>query len=172
MKGCLIAAAVAIGMMVLMAVLFFTVIGFGVRRAVKEIQKVTDKELVQVAVGEAARNGPLEVRVIGWTPSAGDEYNQPGEGKQFVVVDLEVKNVSGDPKTVSRMLSMSIWTPAGFNYDPAPYFPGPSYPEGPVQPGQTARGNVAFQVPADIGPMTFEFKPFLETGDIVRVKLQ
>jgi hypothetical protein len=60
----------------------------------------------------------------------------------------------------------------GFEYEQAAYFPEPAYPDGDIQPGQTARGNVAFEVPADIGAMTFVYEPTLQVGDIVQVKLK
>lgn len=171
-KGCLISAAIVAGVIVVILILLFAVIGVGVHEVVKEVRKVTDKEVINSSVGEVAENGPLAIKVVSWGPSAGDEFNQPGAGQQFIVVDVEIKNISSTSRTVSRILAMSLQTPAGFEYEPAAYFPEPTFPDGDIQPGQTARGNVSFQVPAEIGSMTFVYEPSLQVGDIVRVKLQ
>ena len=156
----------------MIVVLLVAVIGVGVHEAVKEIEKITDKKVIDVGVGEVGENGPLAIKVVGWTPSAGEEFNKPAAGKQFIVVDLEIKNTSATSRIVSTMLAMSIKTPGGFEYEQAAYFPEPAYPDGDIQPGQTARGNVAFEVPADIGAMTFVYDPTLQVGDIVQVKLK
>lgn len=171
-KGCLIAAAIVVGVIVVIVVLLVGVIGVGVHKAVKEINKITDKKVIDVGVGEVGENGPLAVKVVSWTPSAGDEFNKPAAGKQFVVVDVEIKNISATSRTVSTMLAMSIKTSGGFEYEQTFYFPEPSFPNGDIQPGQTARGNVAFEVPADIGAITFVYEPSLQVGDIVQVKLK
>ncbi len=171
-KGCLIAAAIVVAVIIVIVVLLVAVIGVGVHKAVKEIEKITDKKVIDVGVGQVGENGPLAIKVVNWTPSAGDEFNKPTAGTQFIVVDVEIKNISATTRTVSTMLAMSIKTPGGFEYDQAAYYPEPSFPDGDIQPGQTGRGNVAFEVPADIGAMTFVYEPSLQVGDIVQVKLK
>lgn len=171
-KGCLIAFAIVAAVVGIIVILLFVVIGVGVHKTVEKIEEITDKKVINVEVGEVGENGPLAIKVVGWTPSAGDEFNKPGAGQQFIVVDLEVKNISPTSRTVSRLLAMSIKTPGGFEYEPTAYFPEPGFPDGDIQPGQMARGNVAFQVPSNIGSMTFVYDPSLQVGDIVQVKLK
>lgn len=170
-KGCLIAAAIVAVIIVIIVVLLFTVIGVGVHKVVKEIEKTTKVVVDEVNVGQAGHSGALEVKVVNWTPSMGDEFSQPAAGNQFIVVDVEIRNTGSKTESHSTMLEMSIKTPDGYEYKQAAYFPDPQFPDGDILPGQTARGNVSFEVPSNIGRMNFVFDP-VYSGKIVQVKLQ
>jgi hypothetical protein len=122
------------------------------------------------AVGETAKDGDLSITVYSFTPSPGDAFSKPEAGNQFIVVDLGIDNNGTDKANLSTMMEMSIRTPEGRKYDQAAYFPEPKYPDGAIQPSGKARGNVAFEVPANIGSMEFVFESL--TGDPVRFKFQ
>lgn len=122
------------------------------------------------AVGETAKDGDLAITVYSFTPSPGDQFFTPEAGNQYIVVDLGIDNNGQKTAQISTMMEMSIKTPEGRKYDQAPYFPEPKYPDGAIQPGGKARGNVAFEVPASIGSMEFVFESL--TGSPVRFKLQ
>jgi hypothetical protein len=169
-KGCLIAAAIAGALVIIIIILLVVATGLGVHKAVKVVEKALEKNVVNVAIGQAGQSGPLAVKVDGWKPSPGDDFSKPGAGNQYVVVDLEIKNTGTSTRSVSTLAEMSIRTPNGYKYDLAPYFPDPKFPDGDILPGQTARGNAAFEVPATIGSMDFVFNPVL--GDIIQVKLR
>lgn len=169
-KGCLIAAAIVGVVVIIVVVLLVVVIGVGVDKAVKEVDKALKQDVVNVAIGQAGKSGPLAVKVNGWKPSPGDDFSKPGTGNQFIVVDLEIQNTGTDTRSVSALAEMSIRTPNGYKYDLALYFPDPKFADGDILPGQTARGNVAFEMPATIGSMDFVYNPIL--GDIIQVKLQ
>jgi len=68
-------------------------------------------------------------------------------------------------------MQLSIVTPEGYAYDVSWFGPEPTFPEGSLLPGQKARGNVAFEIPGQIGTMYLEFDPIVG-ADPVRVKLQ
>lgn len=168
LKPALIALGVLFGFIIIAVVIIFAVVGVGVHRAVKE---VTDRQVVSVAMGQAGKTGDLSIKVDGWQPSPGDEIFKPGDGNQFIMVNLEITNTGKTTESVSTMTEMSIKTPEGYKYTLAPYFPEPRYPDGEILPGQSAKGYVAFEVPQGIGAMNFVFEPIL-IGDIIEVKLQ
>jgi hypothetical protein len=167
-KPVLIALAALVLIIIVVVVILVVVVGVGVHKVVKE---VTNREVVKVAVGQVGKTDKLSIKVNGWQPSAGDQLSTPSPGNQFIVVDLEVTNTGTTSESVSTMAEMSIRTPNGFKYTQAPYFPEPKYPDGDVLAGQTARGNVVFEVPGNIAAMNFVFEPVL-IGDIIQVKLQ
>ena len=169
-KGCLIAAAIVGAIIIVIVVVLVAVIGVGVHKAVKEIEKATKQNVVNVDIGQAGKSGSLAVKANGWKPSSGNDFSKPGAGNQFILVDLEIQNTGTNTQSLSTLVEMSIRTPNGYKYDLAPYFPDPKFPDGDILPGQTARGNIAFEVPATIGSMNFVFNPLL--GDIIQVKLQ
>lgn len=164
----LIALAVLILIIIVVVVILVVVVGVGVHKVVHE---VTHRKVVEVAVGQVGKTGKLSIKVNGWKPSPGDEFSKPSPGNQFIVVDMEVVNTGTTTKVVSTLAEMSIRTPNGYKYTLAPYFPEPKYPDGDILAGQTARGNVVFEVPGDIGAMNFVLEPAI-IGDIVQVKLQ
>lgn len=167
-KGILIALGILLFIIAICVVIVVTVIGLGVHRAVRE---VSNRNVVKVAVGQSAGTGDLSIMVNGWQPSRGDEMTKPGPGNQFIVVDLSITNNDTGSKSVSTLAQMSIRTPSGYDYSQAAYFPEPKFPDGDILPGQTARGKVAFEVPANIGTMRFVYEPIL-LGDTVEVKLK
>lgn len=122
------------------------------------------------AVGETAKDGNLSITVYSFKASPGDDFSKPAAGNQYIVVDLGIDNNGPDTANLSSMMEMSIRTPEGRKYDQAPYFPEPKYPDGAIQSGGKARGNVAFEVPANIGSMDFVFESL--TGSPVNFKLQ
>lgn len=172
-KGCLIAGIIVAVVGVLVVVLLVTVVGIGVRKVVKEVDKAVTHKVIDVPVGQAGQSGPLSIKVVGWAPSAGDATSPPAPGNQYIVVDLEVRNSTGtESRPISALIQMSIEAAGGQAYTPSlMYNPDPKFPDGNILPGQTARGNVAFEVPANIGSMTFVYDPLLY-GDFIRVKLQ
>lgn len=168
LKGCLIGLGIVVVISIIVIVILVAVVGVGVHKVVKEI---TNRETVSVAVGQAGRTGSLEVKVVGWSPSQGDDVLKPAQGNQFVVVDLAVTNTGTTSKVVSTMAEMSIRTPDGYEYDLALFSPEPRFSDGDILPHQTARGNVSFEVPSDASGMSFVYKPLI-IGDIVSVKLK
>lgn len=168
MKPLLIGLGALVVVIIVVVVVLVGVVGVGVRKAIKE---VTDRQVVKVAVGQAGKTGDLSIKVNGWQPSPGDGIIKPNPGNQFILVDLEVGNTGKTTEGVSTMTEMSIKTTGGYKYTQAPYFPEPRYPDGDIQPGQVARGNVVFELPQNIGAMNFVLEPLL-IGDIVEVKLQ
>ncbi|MBU1671752.1 MAG: DUF4352 domain-containing protein [Actinobacteria bacterium] len=167
LKGCLIAFGIVTLVTIIVVVVLVAVVGVGVHKVVKEI---TNRETVSVGVGQVGKTGQLDVKVVGWSPSQGDDVFKPAQGNQFVVVDVSITNTGTTSKLVSTVTEMSVRTPNGYQYDMAVYFPEPRFPEGDILPGQTARGNVSFEVPSNATGMSFVYKPLI-IGDVVSVKL-
>lgn len=126
-------------------------------------EESTQEEPSVYEMGQSVSVDSLVVTVYSMTESQGGEYDKPGQGNKFIVLDIEIENTGDTPESVSTMAQMSIRTPEGYTYDQALYFPEPVYPDGTIQPGTKARGNVAFEVPQDITSMEFWFETFSET---------
>jgi len=130
----------------------------------------TKEAPTKAVVGQPVKCGDLSITVHGFTANPGDQFNKPKAENQFIVVDLEIDNTSKETANVSTLMQMKIQTPEGYGYDQAMYFPEPKYPDGDILAGQKARGNIAFETPANIGAMSFVFSPMF--GDPVSIKLQ
>ncbi|MCG2794577.1 MAG: DUF4352 domain-containing protein [Actinomycetia bacterium] len=167
----------ALGIIVIIVVIAAIAGGGGEKKEATKTEKpaetteeATEKTETAVTVGQPVTCGDLSITVHSFHASPGEEMFTPKAGNQYIVVDLEINNDSKETKAVSTMMQMSIKTPEGYGYDQAMYFPEPKYPDGDILAGQKARGQVAFEVPANIGAMSFVFSPMF--GDPVDIKLQ
>ncbi|MCB0037575.1 MAG: DUF4352 domain-containing protein, partial [Anaerolineales bacterium] len=112
------------------------------------------------AIGDIIEIGDLVLTVNEVRYQTGDDFNQPDEGQQFLVVDLTIENVSSETQSVSTLAQMSLKDETGQTYDVdlmAMVAADGSAPEGEFALGETIRGPVAFQVPSDAAGLTFEF---------------
>lgn len=112
------------------------------------------------AVGEPVTVGDLTITVNGMSTPEGNQFARPAAGQRFVVVDLSVTNNGGQAANVSTMLQMKLKDGTAQQYTLdllATTAAGGAAPEGELAPGETVRGPVGFQVPADAGDLLFVF---------------
>ena len=116
--------------------------------------------LQRYAVGEPVTVGDLTITVNGVHTPEGNQFAQPAAGQRFVVVDLSVTNNGGQAANVSTLLQMKLKDGTAQQYPLdllATTAAGGAAPEGELAPGETVRGPVGFQVPADAGDLLFVF---------------
>lgn len=124
------------------------------------------------STGERVSAGSLALEVETSGLSAGEEIQKPAKGNRFLVVTLSVRNDGARASTVSSMLQMFALDRGGNEYDTCLYFPRPRFPDGVIQPGATASGKVAFEVPSGRKDFFFVLDPeVLKDGDEIAVKL-
>lgn len=120
------------------------------------------------AVGDVIEIGDLGLIVHGVTFPTGDDFTQPDAGNRFVVVDVAVENRTDSAQAISSMLQMQLKDATGQLYDVdlmAQVASGGTSPDGELAPGETLRGQVGFQVPADATNLIFVFDgDFLGAG--------
>lgn len=97
----------------------------------------------------------------------------PQEGSKFVLLDLEVRNVSEDPQTLSSMLAYSLKDSTNLEYNTwiTSAVPGEA-PAGDFVAGEIKRGPVVFQVAEEAEGFTFVFEPATFGSERVFVSLQ
>ena len=125
-------------------------------------------------VGDVVAIGDLQVVVHGLRQDPGTAIFHPDAGDQFVAVDVSVTNTGASPRTISSLLQMKLKDASGQSYDlhlGAQAAAGASPPDGELSPGETVRGQVAYQVPADVGGLLFVFDPNLAGFGKVTVAL-
>ena len=97
--------------------------------------------------GETATFGQFEVTVKSverdYTP-AKSSYLTAGEGKEFIVVDIAVKNVGDESKRFSSY-DLKI-NDTGVAHSASYYDVEPSFEGGDMSPGASASGNLLFEV--------------------------
>ncbi|WP_135305981.1 DUF4352 domain-containing protein [Haloarcula amylovorans] len=102
------------------------------------------------------------------TESQLGEFSQPDEGNEYVIPDIEITNNTDEALTVSTLLQMRVKTGTGLSYT-ADIMGSSSldrgYKEGSdIAPGESRRGELAFQVEKGAKPLYFIFD-FLDFAD-------
>ncbi|MFN8034852.1 MAG: DUF4352 domain-containing protein [Acidimicrobiia bacterium] len=122
-----------------------------------------------------------EVKLGDWTVKAHafndpqtspNQFSKPAAGNRWVSADVEVKNHSKKPQTVSSLACFKIQDDANRGYDEtiaAGVTPGP--PDGEVAPGAALRGLITFEVPADAKGFGLHFKCDLFSSGTAVIKL-
>lgn len=119
-----------------------------------------ETEMTTFEVGDIIEIGDLGLVVNEVTFPAGDDFNQPDDGKKFITVDLSITNNSDSAQAISSILQMQLKDSTGQSYDVdliASVAAGGASPEGELAPGETLRGQVSFQVPVDAQGLVFVF---------------
>ena len=112
------------------------------------------------SVGEAVRAGDFELTVNSFTDpyTSTDEFLQPGAGMRWVLLDVSIKNVSNtsqDYGTFDFKLSDSD----DFSYDSTFVNQPRELDFGSLNPGETIRGELGFELPADSLPDRLIYDP-------------
>ena len=102
---------------------------------------------------EVAKGWNLKVNYAdldaGATVTAANQFNSPEEGKKYVLVNVSITNTSDQPAAPLLNLTLSLLPPSGIAEDPAfvAGLSGEIDTMAQMQPGATATGVVAFEVP-------------------------
>lgn len=126
------------------------------------------------AVGAPISAGDLTLLVHGVSSPEGSQFTQPAAGQRFVVVDLSITNTGSRAANLSTMLQMKLKDADGRQYPVdllAMTAAGGAAPEGELAPGETVRGPVGFQVPADAAGLLFTFDGSLIGGGKILIQL-
>jgi hypothetical protein len=111
-------------------------------------------------VGEPIAVGELGLTVHGVSSPEGTQFAKPAEGNRFVVVELSIANNGDEAANLSTLLQMKLKDAGGRQYGPdllAATAADGAAPEGELAPGETVRGPVGFQVPAEAEGLAFVF---------------
>lgn len=124
-------------------------------------------------VGESVQVGDLVVTVNEVISPPGDRFSQPDDGYRFVLVDVTIENRGGDAKFLS---SLQTWIKDAQGYLYTEDITATSLAtggriDGELPAGQTVRGQIGFEVPANASELRFVFDPELIGGTPVSIRL-
>jgi hypothetical protein len=130
-----------------------------------------EKELETYSIGESIEMNDMVLTVNEVSSPAGDQFTKPSEGYKFLVVDLTLINNSSTAVNISSLMQMFVKDSAGRKFDVdiwATTAGGGTTPDGEYAPGETIRGQVGYEVPADETQFIFVFEAdFWGTGKIL-----
>ena len=111
-------------------------------------------------IGDVITMGTTTLTVGGIEFSQGQEYSEPAEGYEFLVVDLTLENKGSQAITVSSLMQMAVKDADHYQYSVdlfASMLLGQGSPDGEIAAGEKLRGQVGFQVPKDATKLMFVF---------------
>lgn len=111
------------------------------------------------AVGEKVRMGDLAITVNSARRSQGGEFWRPNQGNVFVIVDCTIENLASESAGISSLLMFKLADGKGYNYSPTIAEGTKGSLDGELGAGRMMRGEVAFEVPADVQGLEFIFEP-------------
>lgn len=117
------------------------------------------------SIGDEVKIGSFTVKIYGVqdpVPPTSD-FIKPEDGKRWVGVDTEVKNISSKSQTVSSILCYELKDSENHTYSVALFDVEPKAPEGDLAPDELKRGIVVFEVPQNASG--FEFRFSCDIGD-------
>jgi hypothetical protein len=147
-RGCLIAALIAIGLVILQIVIV-VIAASGSKSTPSSSKTVTTAKPGTVhAIGETAKTGDFSVIVFGFRdPQPPSQFAKPPAGSHYVSVDVQVMNTASSQKAFSSLLGFHLVDATNHQYDEELTDITPRPADGQVAPGQAVRGIVVFAVP-------------------------
>lgn len=107
------------------------------------------------AVGETAEHNNIQVQLLGYEESEGNEWAVPGDGNTFVFVNMQITNNSDKELTVSSMMSFDNYcgdTKLDYSTDAFTALstdPDKQQLDGSIATGKNLNGYLCLEVPAD-----------------------
>jgi hypothetical protein len=111
-------------------------------------------------LGDLIEISNLVIQVLGVTYPAGTDLIRPKEGYKFVGVDVQVENQGSSVQEITSVVQMYLKDDTGQKYTfhlGAQSVLGGGLPDDELQPGESVRGQVGFQVPVDATRLVFVF---------------
>lgn len=155
--GCLKIALIVIGVLVVIGIIG-ALFGGGddkVKDATKSKSgKSSNNEKTEFKVGETADYKGVQVSVLNYEESTGNEFGTPADGKVFVFVNMEITNNTDDEISVSSMVSFESYA-GDYKLDyssealMAASVEDKQQLDGSISPGKKLQGYLGLEVPSD-----------------------
>lgn len=128
---------------------------------VKATEKQTEK--TEFAVGEVAEYDNVQVSVLSYEESSGNDWGSPADGKVFVFANVEITNNTNKEMSVSSMISFDTYCDdykLDFSSDAliASSTDKRQQMDGSIAPGKKLNGWLGFEVPSDWKTIEINYK--------------
>ncbi|MBO0795123.1 MAG: DUF4352 domain-containing protein, partial [Ktedonobacteraceae bacterium] len=85
-----------------------------------------------------------------------NEFDQPKAGHIFVIINVEMKNISNETQSTSSLLMWTLRNTDGTEYD-QDIFSGHS-PNGKIEAGGNSKGSLVYEVPTNVKSFLLNFE--------------
>ena len=115
-------------------------------------------------VGQVVKVGDTwQVTVNSVKTSKGEQFLTPTAGNIYLIVDVTLKNTSGQEQTISSALNFSLQDSTGQKYTET-LLTSATPPDGKVEAGSLLRGQLVYEVPTSQKAFTFNFEADIVAG--------
>lgn len=130
-------------------------------------QEDNNKQDSMFRKGEAAEKGGVQVTLLDYKESNGSEYNTPGDGNVFLLIEFEISNNTEKEIAVSSMLSFEAYADDyTLNYSLSALMEKEGDQlDGSIAAGKKMKGWIGWEVPKDYKSIEVHFTPNVWSGD-------
>lgn len=131
------------------------------------------KDLFQV--GETAEYNDVQVSVLGYEESAGNDFSKPEEGKTFIFVNIEIANNSADELNMSSMISFESYCDdykLDYSAGALMALDGRNQLDGSVSSGKKMNGYLGLEVPVDWKVIETQFTDNVWTSSKIKFEIK
>ena len=124
----------------------------------EDLNLTQQQEIYQM--GDLVLISDLTIQVLGVSYPTGTDFVKPKEGFQFVSVDIQIENQGETVQEINSIAQMYLKDGSGQKYTfhlGAQSVVDTGLPDDELQPGERVRGQISFQVPANISEMVLVF---------------
>lgn len=115
-------------------------------------------------VGQVVKvNNTWEVTINSVKTVNGNDFSTPTVGDTYFVIDVTLKNLSGQAQNVSSALNFSLQDATGQKYTET-ILVGETPPDGKVEANSLLHGQLTYEVPISQTSFTFNFEPDIVAG--------
>jgi len=110
-------------------------------------------------VGETVDIGKIwQVTVNNVRTDPGGEYSILKPGNVYLLIDVDMKNVSQKEEQLFGTAGWTVKDTQGQKYDSTFFSGAPAAPDGKIEPGDPAKGTLAFEVPSGTKTFTLAYE--------------
>lgn len=134
----------------------------------------TDSEKATFSIGETAEMNDVQVTMIDYSESNGSEWNEPIEGKVYVLVEFEIQNNSDSELAVSSALSFEAYADdyAANASLGALMENKETQLDGSIASGKKMRGWVGYEVPVEWKTLEIHFTDNVWSSDKFKFEIE
>lgn len=109
--------------------------------------------------GESAQSKDIQVTLLGYRESNGNEWIKPADGKVFLQAEFEIVNNSNQDETISSIINFNAYCDDySLEYSfGATAMDSVSQLDGTISPGKRLRGYIGWEVPKNWGNVEIHF---------------
>jgi hypothetical protein len=119
----------------------------------------TEKSYTLYKIGETITTDIFKFTLNSVRWDHGDEYFKSESGKNWLVIDCTVQNMTGSSAVFSSMLSLSLFDDDGYAQDVSYFTNTKGSLDGTLAPSQTMRGELAYVVDSSHSCWELVFQP-------------